>query len=463
MRLPRLVKYLPIAIILLAVLTLSGCGDKTVAAGGGAPGGGGPGKGGGGRRGEGGGPVPVLVTTVSQRDVPINVDVIGNVEAYSTITVKSLVGGQLIKVHFREGDFVKKDDILFNVDPRPFEGQLNQAQANLLRDTAALSQAEANLARDTANAKYAQTQAVRFEKLLAEGVFSREQTDQARASADALAQTVAADRAAIESAKAQIVSAKSSVENAKVQLSYTTIRSAIDGRTGNLMVKQGNIIAANSSDLMTITEVHPIYVTFSVPEALLGDIKKYMAHGKLTVIARPETDETVRQTGALTFIDNAVDPTTGTIKLKGTFTNTDNKLWPGEFVRVTLRLTTRANAVVVPNQAVQTGQDGQFVYVVNQDRTVAMRPVVTSTRVDQDLVIDRGLEPGETIVTEGQLRLAPGSRVQVQDGRGRGRGAADGSGPADGRGPGGGRGRGEGRGPGGGSPPAVTPPPNKSS
>jgi multidrug efflux system membrane fusion protein len=208
------------------------------------------------------------------------------------------------------------------------------------------------------------------------------------------------------------------VENSTVQLSYTAIRSPIDGRTGNLTVKQGNIVSPNVMELMTIAEVHPIYVTFSVPESQLSDIKRYMAKGKLQVTAHPQDSAADSETGVLTFIDNTVDPTTGTIKLKGTFQNADNKLWPGEFVRVTLQLTTRPNAIVVPNQAVQTGQDGQFVYVVKQDRTVEMRPVVTGTRVDQDLVVDSGLKPGETIVTEGQLRLAPGSRVQFGGGRG---------------------------------------------
>jgi membrane fusion protein, multidrug efflux system len=301
-------------------------------------------------------------------------------------------------------------------------------EANISRDTAALGQAQANLARDTANEKYAQTQAGRYEKLQAEGVVSKEQSDQQRSSADALAQTVLADKAAIESARAQIVASKAAVENAKVMLSYTTIRSPITGRTGNLAVKQGNIVTANTSELMTIAEVEPIYVTFSVPESQLGDIKRYMGQGKLTVTATPQDDNTQKESGYLTFIDNTVDATTGTIKLKGTFANGDHKLWPGQFVRVTLQLTSRPNAVVVPNQAVQTGQDGQFVYVVKEDKTVEMRPVVTSTRVDQELVVDSGLQPGETIVTEGQLRLAPGSRVQVRDGRERpgGRGGQQG-------------------------------------
>jgi multidrug efflux system membrane fusion protein len=425
----------PVAgILALALIALPGCSSKTSAdatskdGGGGGRGGGRGGRG----RGDGGGPVPVVVATVAQKDVPINIDVIGNVEAYSTISVKAQLGGQLTKVYFQEGDYVKKDDQLFTIDPRPYQAQLSQVQAqlsqaraNLARDTAALGQSEANLARDNANEKYAQVEAGRYAKLFEQGIISREQTDQVHANADALSQTILADKAAIESARAQIVASRAAVENAAamvenstVQLSYTAIRSPIDGRTGNLTVKQGNIVSPNVMELMTIAEVHPIYVTFSVPESQLSDIKRYMAKGKLQVTAHPQDSAADSETGVLTFIDNTVDPTTGTIKLKGTFQNADNKLWPGEFVRVTLQLTTRPNAIVVPNQAVQTGQDGQFVYVVKQDRTVEMRPVVTGTRVDQDLVVDSGLKPGETIVTEGQLRLAPGSRVQFGGGRG---------------------------------------------
>ncbi len=393
-------------------LVMAGCGTKEAASAG--PAKGGKGKGG---RGEGG-PVPVLVAMVQQKNVPINIDVIGNVEAYSTISVKAQVGGQLTEVGFHEGDFVKKNSHLFTIDRRPYEAALDQAKANIARDTAALSQAEANLAKDMANEKYARTEAGRYAQLVGQGIVSKEQADQIGSNADALGQAVIADKAAIESAKAQITASKAALENAQVQLSYTTIESPIDGRTGNLAVKQGNIVAPNTMELMTITELQPIYVTFSIPEGQLGDVKKYMGQGKLPVYASPQEDNSRQETGVLTFIDNAVDATTGTIKLKGTFENRDNTLWPGEFVRVTLRLTTRPNALVIPNQAVQTGQDGQFVYVVKEDRTVEMRPVVAGTRVNQELVIDDGLKPGETIVTEGQLRLTPGSRVLVQDGRG---------------------------------------------
>jgi multidrug efflux system membrane fusion protein len=370
----------------------------------------------GGKKGAGG-DVPVSVTKVTRKNVPVEIQVIGNVEAYSTIAVKAQVGGILTKVDFKEGDYVKNGDLLFTIDPRPLKAQLAQAVATLSKDEALLRQAEANLARDLAQEKYAIAQAGRYLKLTQEGVISAEQSDQMRTNADATGQAVSADRAAIESAKAEIVAMQATIENDQVMLGYTEIRSPIDGRTGNLNVKQGNVVTANTMDMMTINEVSPIYVTFSVPEAQLRTVKKYMAVGKLPVFATPQDDEAYKEAGVLTFVDNAVDPGTGTIKLKGTFQNADRKLWPGEFVRVVLRLTTQSNALVVPNQAVQTGQQGEFVFVVKPDRTVESRPVTTGIRVDQELVVDQGLEFGETVVTDGQLRLSPGARVSVRDGR----------------------------------------------
>jgi multidrug efflux system membrane fusion protein len=365
--------------------------------------------------------VPVTVAVASQKDVPVEVQVIGNVEAYTTISVKAQAGGQLTKVSFSEGDYVKTGDLLFTIDQRPLEAALSLATANVAKDEAALGQAQANLSRDTAQNKYTEANAARYAELFQAGVVSKDQSEQLRASADASGQALAADRAAIASAQAAIGASKAAIDNARVQLGYTSIRSPIDGRTGNLSVKQGNVVMANSQELVTINQVEPIYVTFAVPEAQLPAIKRYMAERKLAVRAGPQDSPEDEETGTLTFIDNAVDMTTGTIKLKGTFPNSDRKLWPGQFVRVTLRLTIQSNAIVVPNQAVQTGQNGSFVYVVKQDRTVEMRPVSTGARVDQDMVVDQGLQAGETVVTEGQLRLAPGSRVVVRDGRGGGR------------------------------------------
>src|SRR5450759_3173952 len=407
----------------VVALALCGCSNSgTTAAKKDAPGGGGGGSGkGGGRR--GGGDVPVTVANASHRDVPEEIQVIGNVEAYSTITVKAQVGGQLTDVFFKEGDFVKKGEKLFTIDPRPLEAAYNQVVANIARDQAAFLQAQANMARDEANAKYQDAQAKRYADLFQAGVISKDQAEQLRASADASAQAVNADKAAIASAQAAIGASTATAENAKVQLGFTTIYSPIHGRTGNLTVKQRNVVTANNRDMMTINQVEPIYVTFSVPEAQLAAIKKYMALGSLTVRTRPQDDDAAdEERGTLTFVDNTVDVTTGTIKLKGTFPNTGHKLWPGQFVRVTLRLTTEQNAVVVPNEAIQTGQTGSFVYVVKQDKTVESRTVVTGARVEQDMVVSEGLAVGETVVTEGQLRLAPGSKVVVRDGRGGGGG-----------------------------------------
>jgi len=393
---------------LVALLALFLCGCS----------GSGPSGGRGGRKG-GAGDVPVQVSVVVRKSVPVEVQVIGNVEAYATIAVKAQVGGLLTSVYFHEGDYVKKGDPLFTIDPRPFEAAVNQAVANNARDQAALGQAKANLARDVAQARYAEAQAARYSELFKSGIISKDQDEQLRATADAQTQAVASDSAAIKSAEAAIGASQAAIETARIQLDYTSIRSPIDGRTGAINVKLGNVVTANTVDLMSINQVEPIYVTFSVPEAQLPAIKRYMAEGKLPVRAQPHDDPESAETGVLTFVDNAVDMTTGTIKLKATFPNADHQLWPGEFVRVTLRLTTQSNAIVAPSEAVQTGQNGSFVYVVKADRTVESRSVVTGARVDRDMVVEQGLEPGETVVTEGQLRLAPGTRVVVRDaGRG---------------------------------------------
>jgi multidrug efflux system membrane fusion protein len=407
--------------LILATLAMQGCvGD---AGGPSADGGKGGGKGGG-KRGKfndsGAGPVPVVVASVGRKDVPIEVAVVGNVEAYATISVISQVSGQLTEVFFNEGDFVKKGQKLFQIDPRPLQAQLQQAQATLARDQAQVTQLEANLARDTASEQNARADATRYAQLFKEGIVSKQQGDQYNTSAETLSHSVQADKAAIQSSRAQIEADQASIENVKIQLGFTTIYSPLEGRTGNLTIKQGSIVSGNQTSLIAITQVEPIYVTFSVPEVHLADIKRYMAVSKLPVTARTQ-DGTGVETGELTFVDNNVDVTTGTIKLKGTFRNMDHQLWPGQFVNVILRLTTKPNAIVVPNQAVQSGQDGTFVYVVKEDRSVEARPVVTAQRVDQLLVIDKGLADGETVVTEGQLRLAPGTKVQY-----RGAGGPDG-------------------------------------
>jgi membrane fusion protein, multidrug efflux system len=429
----------------VALLILSGCAKSDSASD--APAGKKGGKKGRGGRGGDGGPVPVVVAKVTQKNVPIEISAVGNVEAYSTINIVPQIGGQLTEVFFSEGDFVSKGAKLFSIDPSPIEAQVAQAEANLARDEALLGQAEANLARDSSNEKYARDQASRYAQLFKEGIVSKEQGDQLAANADALGNTIKADRAAVDSAKAQMRADQANIRNLKVQQSYTSIYSPIEGRTGNLTVKRGNVVSANGSPLISIAQVEPIYVTFSVPETHLAEIRRYMTQGKLTVEAAPQ-DGSIGDSarGELTFVDNAVDTTTGSIKLKATIRNADRKLWPGEYVNVVLRMAIQQNALVVPNQAVQTGQDGTFVYVVGDNQAVEMRPVTTSMRVDQDLVVDKGLEAGETVVTEGQLRLAPGSRVQIGGPNGPGEGGRGGRAARGGRGRGEGGGNGESRG-----------------
>jgi multidrug efflux system membrane fusion protein len=302
--------------------------------------------------------VPVLASPVIQKDVPVQLRVIGNVQAYSTVSVKPQVGGEIFRVHIKEGQDVRKGNLLFTIDPRPSEAALKQSEANLARDIAQLKQAEANLAKDTAQANNAEVDAKRYEFLIDKNVVARQQYDQFRTNAEALNATVNADRAAIENAQAAIRADRAALENAKVQLGYCSIYSPMDGRTGNLLVQQGNVVAgppAATATLITINQINPIYVAFTVPEQNLPEIKKYMAMGKLKVEVVPPNDTKGPEEGALSFVDNAVDTTTGTIMLKGSFSNTDRRLWPGQFVNVTLTLTIQPGAIVVPSQAIQTG------------------------------------------------------------------------------------------------------------
>jgi membrane fusion protein, multidrug efflux system len=327
--------------------------------------------------------VPVTVASVVQRTMPVQLRAIGNVLPYRTVSVRCEVGGQLQKAAFTEGQDVHRGDVLFIIDPRPFQAALQQAQANLEKDQAA--------------ARNAQVDAGRYEQLFKAGVIPRQQYDQYRTTSDTLTATVAADQAA--------------VETARLQLSYTTVHSPIDGRTGSLLVHPGNLVQANSTILVVINQVQPIFVSFSVPAQNLPEIKRYMPSG-LHVEAQPK-EGGVSASGLLTFIDNTVDLSTGTIMLKGTFQNEKRSLWPGQFVDVILNLTRQPNALVVPSQAIQNGQQGQFVFVVKSDATVEARQVTVSRTIGQQSVISSGLAPGETVVTDGQLRLAPGAKVRI--------------------------------------------------
>ena len=409
-----------------AAVAASACGSNTSAA---APGntGGRGGRGGRGRGGDGGA-APIVTAPVTEKDVPVDIAAIGNIEAYAAISVRSQVTGQLTQISFQEGNFVKQGQQLFALDRRPVEAALVQAEANLTRDKALLAQAEAQLNRDAASAEYQQLASERQAQLRDRGIISKDQAEQTAAQADATAAVVKADRANIESAKAQLAAQQAAVDNARVQLEYTIIRSPIDGRTGNLSVKVGSLVAANQTELTTIARVEPVFVTFTVPAVHLPTIKKHMAAGTLPVTAVPQDADAQPATGALSFVDNSVDVTTDTIKLKATLPNPDRRRWPGQFARVTLRLSTLNHATVVPSQAVQTGQDGQYVFVVKADSTVEQRPITVAQRVADDIVVDKGVKAGEVVVTEGQLRLEPGSRVTTEGSAPAGRGGRGGRG-----------------------------------
>lgn len=331
-------------------------------------------------------PSPVIVGLSTRKTVPVEIRAIGNVQAYSTVMVKSKVGGELVHVHFIEGQDVKKGDLLFTVDPRPYE--------------AALKEAEANLQRDLARAKNATEDARRYESLIQRKVVSTQQYDKIRSDAEALEATVVADRAA--------------VENAKIQLGYCSIRSPIDGRTGSLSVKQGNIIKADDVTLVVINQIIPIDVSFSIPEQFLPEIRRQMVSRKLQVEASSPQSNERPEKGTVTFVDNAVDTSTGTIRLKGTYANRERKLWPGQFVNLVLTLKEEPNVIVVPSQAIQTGQQGQYVFVVKPDSTVDSRQVEAGRTINGETVVQKGLQADERVVTDGQLRLYPGARVMIK-------------------------------------------------
>ncbi|HUJ40544.1 MAG TPA: efflux RND transporter periplasmic adaptor subunit [Candidatus Acidoferrales bacterium] len=332
--------------------------------------------------------VPVRVARVERRTVPLDIHTIGNVEPFSTVSLKSRVSAVVDTVNFREGQDVKKGELLFTLDQRPFVADLHQA--------------EAGLERDVARGQNSSAQARRFADLFHAGVASRQQYDDAQATASADQATVRSDRAAIEAAR--------------LKVSFCTITSPIDGRVGGILVYPGNVVKENDLPVMVvINQIQPIFVSFNVPEQALPEVKRYSAAGRLAVDAQVPQQPGELERGQLTFMDNAVDRTTGTIRLKGTFANSQRRLWPGQFVNVTLLLSQEPDRIVVPNQAVQSSQTGQMVYVVRPDSTVEARGVTVARVAGAEAVIGRGLEPGETVVTDGQLRLVPGARVEIKN------------------------------------------------
>ncbi len=333
-------------------------------------------------------PVPVTAAEAVQKTAPVQLKTIGNVEAYSTVSVKSQIGGVLTHVHFREGQDVNKGALLFTIDPRPYEAALRQAEANLTKDIAQLENAIEEVRR--------------YAELVKKGYVAQQQYDQIRTNSAAFEATVNADKAV--------------VENAQLQLKYCYIYSPLTGRTGALMANEGNLIKANADNAMVvINRIQPIYVTFSVPEQYLPEIKKYMSGGKIKVRAFITRGEDNPEEGTLAFVDNSVDPATGTIKLKATFANKAGRLWPGQFVDTVATLTTQPDAITAPSSAVQTGQNGQYVFIIKDDLTVESRPVEVGRTLDSETVIDKGLQAGEKVVTDGHLRLVPGAKIQIKE------------------------------------------------
>jgi multidrug efflux system membrane fusion protein len=355
----------------------------------------------------------VSVAKASTESVPTEVHVVGTVEASAIVQVKSQIAGQLESVSFTEGQNVKQGDVLFHIDPRPYDEALHQAEAAVERDRAQVAQADANLVRDQAQAKYAETDAARQEELNKEDLASKMTADQARTTLDVNRATAHASEAMVNTARATLASDLSAVTKAKLDLSYCTIPAPISGRTGNLLVHPGNLVKENDAALVVIHRVEPIFVNFGVPEDHLGAIRRLNAVRPLPVNVTLQDGGNRAATGTLAVIDNTVDTATGTIHLKATFDNRDGMLWPGQFVNVALTLDTLRDATVVPTEAVQEGRQGQVVFVVKPGNTVEIRPVTAGVSRGGKTVIEKGLAPGETVVTDGQMALFPGAPVRI--------------------------------------------------
>lgn len=331
--------------------------------------------------------VAVRAAAVVQKTVPVELTAIGTVESYASVSIKSRISGQLVQVHFKEGQDVAKDDLMFTIDPRPFKVALKEAQAKLAKDKVLAEKAEID--------------ARRYADLAGKDFVSKDKAEQFHANAAAFKAAVEGDRAA--------------VENARLQLSYCYIRAPFSGRTGSLLVDEGAQIKANDDrGLVDIAQIAPIYVSFSVPQQELGRIQRHMSQAILPVTAYLPGDQVQPEQGKLTFLDNQVNSETGTIGLKATFVNSDRRLWPGQFVDVVLTLTTRTDAIVVPSEAIQSGQQGLFVFVIKPDMTVETRQVSAAMTLGTETVIESGVSPGEQVVTDGQFRLVPGSHVQIR-------------------------------------------------
>ena len=364
-----------------------------------------------------GGPpmVPVTVAKAIQENVPTEIRVVGTADATAVVQVKSQIAGELVKVNFTEGQNVRKGELLFRIDDRPYQDALNQAEAAVERDRAQISQNQAMLARDNATLKAAQSEAERQVELSKGGLTPRSTLDQAQANADANRASARATQSSIASAQAALKSDEAAVQAAKLNLSYCDIAAPISGRTGNLLVHAGNLVKVNDVPLVVINQIAPIFVNFSVPEQHLNAIRRLNAQHPLQVKVFSNDAPGRIAAGRLVVIDNTVDTTTGTIHLKAEFPNADSMLWPGEFVTAVLTLDTIPNATVIPTEAVQSGQRGQMVYVVKADNSVDIRPVTIAMTIGDKTVVSSGVTAGDTVVTDGQLRIFPGVKVQAVD------------------------------------------------
>ena len=364
-------------------------------------------------------PAPVTIASAVSQDVPVYLDAIGKTVAREVVSIEPQVSGRIIKIHFADGADVKTGDLLFTIDPQPFEVNLQQAQANLARSTALKRQAEANLVKDTAQAKTGEVERGRYEQLVEQGVVSRQQFDQVRTNSEALTATVSADVAAVRSAEQAMKVDESAIDSAKVQLAYCFIRSPIDGRAGQRLVDIGNVVnpgnLGKSTPILVIQRVDPIYADFTVPQDELSVVQRNMAQGALRAEIRLPDQPDSPVIGDLTFLDNAVQDTTGTVNLRATIPNRDRKFWPGRFVNIRLVLSTIRSAVLVPASAPQMSAKGQFVYVVKEDLTAELRPVTTGQRQGDQIVINQGLKTGEQIVVQGQVAVMPGGKVSIAE------------------------------------------------
>src|SRR5438874_6182593 len=377
-------------------------------------------------------PAPVSVTAAVMQDVPTYLDAIGKTVAREVVSIQPQVSGRITKINFSDGANVRKGDLLFTIDTRPFEANLRQAEANVSKDLALKKQAEANLANDVAQAKWGEIEAKRYRTLVEQGVVSREQYDQTQSNAESLKATVEADRAAIHSAEESIKVDTATVDSAKVELSYCYIRSPIDGRAGQRQVDIGNVVnpggssgggsgntggsSGSSNSLLVIERIDPIYADFTIPQDNLAVVQQQMRQGTLkTEVRLPDATDPIA--GQLTFLDNAVQSATGTINLRATIPNTDHRLWPGRFVNIRLVLSTIHGAVLVPATAPQMSAKGSFVYVVKQDSTAEQRQVTLGQRQGDLIVVEQGVSPGEQVVTNGQIGVTPGGKVRIEQAR----------------------------------------------